>query len=170
MIIKWIGALCIIIACLGFGLMLAALHRREVKTLKNLISALDFMECELQFRMPSLSELCSRTAECCQENLRRVFTDLSSELENQIAPDVKHCMESVLSKSKDIPVETQKCLSILGENLGKFNLQGQLKGLESVQAECKERLRKLVGNYDMRLRSYQTLGLCGGVALIILLM
>ncbi len=170
MILKWIGAVCIITACLGFGLMIVTFHRREVEALKNLIFALEYMKCELQFRMPCLPDLCRRTADRCNGNLRKVFINLSCELENQIAPDVKHCMDSVLTRSKDVPNETKKCLSILGDNLGRFDLQGQLKGLESVQRECTEKLKKIVGNSDVRLRSYQTLGLCGGVALIILLM
>ncbi len=168
--IKWIGAALIITACVGFGLMIAGFHRREVAYLKKLISALNFMECELQFRMPPLPELCRRTAEECDGNLQKVFLSLSYELEDQIAPDVKHCMKSVLARTKDIPIETKNCLSLLGESLGRFDLQGQLKTLETVRKECKDRLNKLLGNADVRMRSYQTLGICAGAALIILLM
>ena len=150
--------------------MIAAFHRKEVETLKRLIYILDFMGSELEYRMPALSELCRRASEECSGGLRNVFLHLSLELDDQISPDVKHCMDFVLSKSRDIPKEAFHCLSLLGENLGRFDLQGQLKALDFVKSECQDKLKKLQGNSDVRLRSYRTLGLCGGIALIILLM
>lgn len=167
---KWIGAILIIAACVGFGLMIAGFHRKEVVGLKKLISALNFMEYELQYRMPALPELLRRTARECDGNLKKVFHNLAAELDEQVSPDVKHCMNSVLDRAKDIPNETKACLSMLGESLGQFDLQGQIKSLENVRRECNERLRKLLGNADVRMRSYQTLGVCAGAALIILLM
>lgn len=170
MMIKWIGAIFIIVSCIGFGIMMSGFHRKEVAGLKKLISALNFMECELQYRMPALPELLRRTAEECDGNLKNVFHNLSVELDQQVSPNVKHCMNSVLDRTKDIPPEAKACLFLLGENLGQFDLQGQMKSLENVRKECKERLSKLLGNADVRLRSYKTLGVCAGAALIILLM
>lgn len=167
---KWIGAILIIAACVGFGLMISGFHRKEVAGLKKLISALNFMECELQYRMPALPELLRRTATECDGNLKKVFHNLAAELDEQVSPDVKHCMNFVLDRAKDIPNETKVCLLMLGESLGQFDLQGQIKSLENVRRECKERLSNLLGNADVRLRSYQTLGVCAGAALIILLM
>lgn len=169
MILKIIGAICIVLSSFGFGMMTIALHKKEVRYLKNLIFALQFMQCELQYRMPSLPELCRRTAAECEGGLQKVFLKLTDELEDQISPDVHICMNAVLSHTKDLPAQTSQCLALLGENLGRFDLQGQILSLESVQNECRERMNKLTGNADVRLRSYQTLGLCCGAALVILL-
>ena len=169
MIIKWIGAALILVSCGSFGVIIAANHKNEVNTLKKLISALDYMECELQFRMYALPDLCRQTAGETEGILRRVFAMLANELEDQISPDVRHCMQSVLAKVKDVPVHTLVCLHLLGDSLGRFDLQGQLKGLEAVRQECRLKLNKLMGNSEVRIRSYQTLGLCAGAALVILL-
>ena len=169
MTVKLIGAILIIAACGAFGYMIAASHKREERTLKNLICALDYMECELQFRMTALPELCRQTASETSGILAKVFTMLANELENQICPDVKSCMAAVLSKTKDIPSQTMESLHLLGHCLGRFDLQGQLKGLESVRQECRIKLNKLMGNSEVRTRSYQTLGLCAGAALAVLL-
>ena len=170
MMIKMIGALCIVTACAGFGILISTFHKQEVNSLKDLISALDYMECELQFRMTALPDLCRRTAAECDGKLRRVFLTLSNELEDQIAPDVGQCMRSSLDKISDIPKQTSQCLVILGDSLGRFDLDGQLKSLESVRMECRERLKKLNDKSEKNLRSYQTLGICAGAALVILLM
>lgn len=149
--------------------MIAVYHKREVATLKGIIYALEYMMSELEYKLPPLSDLCRNTANYCDKNLQNVFLKLSNELDNQISPDVRHCMESVLSKTSHISEESKHCLYLLGNSLGQFDLQGQLRALTSVKKECAEKLNKLLLNSDIRLRSYRTLGLCTGVALIILL-
>lgn len=169
MILRWIGAVMIIIASAGFALLIAMFHKKEVTAVKNLIAALDYMECELQYRMYPLPQLCRMTAEECSGVLKNVFSSLANQLEDQISPDVRYCMRSVLSEQPNIPGQALECLYLLGDSLGRFDLQGQLKGLDTVRQECRQRLTKLNAGADVRLRSYQMLGICGGAALIILL-
>jgi hypothetical protein len=57
---------------------------------------------------------------------------------------------------------------MLGTSLGRYDLQGQLNGIESVRIRCRSDLEELERNRDVRLRSYQRLGLCAGCALAIL--
>ena len=168
--LKWIGAIMIIAACGGFCVMLAASYKKEERTLKNFINALDYMVCELQFRMNTLPDLCRQTAGECDGILRQTFIMLANELDDQISPDVRQCMNTVLAKTKDLPPLTKESFQLLGENLGRYDLSGQLVGLENVRQECRIKLSKLSGNKEMHLRSYQTLGLCAGAALVILLM
>ena len=170
MMLKWIGAILILISTGGFGFMLATNHKKEMAALKRLMNVLDYMECELQFRMYALPNLCRNAALETEGILRRVFQLLANELEEQISPDVKRCMQSVLARVSNLPPQTAECLKYLGDILGRFDLEGQLKGLNGVRQECQGRLNRLLGNADVRIRSYQTLGLCAGAALVILLM
>ena len=57
---------------------------------------------------------------------------------------------------------------MLGTSLGRFDLTGQLNGLEQVRSHCRRELEALAGNRDQRVRGYQTLGICAGAALAIL--
>lgn len=166
---KWIGALLIIAGCGGFGFSLAAAHRREENTLRKLISALDLMECELQYRLTPLPDLCRMAGQETTGCIREIFLRLSAELDAQIAPDVERCMTAALSGAPDLPKHSYNAFVTLGATLGRFDLSGQLKGLEQVRAECRRQLEVLSTNREPRLRSYQTLGLCAGAALAILL-
>ena len=47
-------------------------------------------------------------------------------------------------------------------------MAGQLLGLEEQRRRCNAELEKLNAGKEDRLRSYQTLGLCAGAALVIL--
>ena len=55
---KLFGALLVICGCGGMGFSIAAASKREEAALRQLIGALDFMECELQYHLTPLPELC----------------------------------------------------------------------------------------------------------------
>ena len=165
---KLIGALLVIAGCGGFGFMIAAAHRREEQTLRQLIAALDYMECELHYRLPPLPDLCRQVAGESRGVIQTIFALLAEELESQISPDVEHCMCAALSRVKDIPKETYAALELLGRSLGRFDIEGQQMGLEAVRHSCRQKVDMLSQNREVRLRSYQTLGLCAGAAIAIL--
>lgn len=168
MSIKIFGALCIILACGGMGYSMAAAHRREENDLRQLIGVLDFMGCELQYRLTPLPELCRCAAMEVNGSVGQVLQNLTQELEAQVSPDASSCMRAVVEKFSKLPASVRKNLLTLGASLGRFDLQGQLKGLEGVRVQCRNDLDALEKNRDVRLRSYQTLGLCAGCALAIL--
>lgn len=168
MYLKIVGAAMVVAGCGGFGFTLAANHRREEKTLRQLIGVLDFMECELQYHLTPLPELCRQAAKESTGPLSGLYLHLARELEDQISPDVASCMRSALAKTPNLPPVTRSCLEALGMSLGRFDLNGQLRWLEAVRTSCRRELESLSSNRDVRLRSYQTLGLCAGAALAIL--
>lgn len=165
---KLLGAIFVFAGCGGLGFKIASDHRREEKTLRSLIALLDYMGCELQYKMTPLPELCRQTAAQCCGCLRTVFMHLAMELEDQIAPDVERCMTAAICKTKDIPKSTLEGLELLGRSMGRYDVDGQLKALETVRDACRHILEKLSSNQDSRIRSYQTLGLCAGAAMAIL--
>lgn len=165
---KWMGAILILASCGGFGFSLAAQHLREEKTLRQLLSALDFMGCELQYRMTPLPELCHQTGEAVKGAVGQAFHALAREMEHQVSADVESCMNAALASLPDLPGHARNGLATLGQTLGRFDLEGQLKGLEAVRLDCRGKLKALTENKEPRLRSYQTLGLCTGAALAIL--
>lgn len=166
--LKWFGAMLIVFGCGSAGFTLSATHRKEEKTLRQLISALDYMQCELQYRCTALPDLCRLTAAQCTGALRSLFVTMACELEDQISPDVFCCMNTALTKVSTLPNHTREALRALGRTLGRFDLDGQLMGLENARHNCRSTLDKLSENREIRLRSYQTLSLCAGAALAIL--
>ena len=166
---KWIGAVLIVAGCGGFGFSLSAEHRREENSLRKLIALLDFMACELQYRMTPLPELCVAAAgETCGP-LKQVFSKLAELLEASVSWDVAGAMDDALQSAEPLPEKTRDNLLALGRSMGRFDLTGQLSALESVRAGCRRDLEEFTANRDIRLRNYQTLGICAGAAVAIIL-
>lgn len=158
----------IFVACGAMGMSLAGAHKQKERQLQQLISAARFMACELEYRQTSLPQLMQLCAEETGGAIGSVFTQLAEELERQIAPDAACCMASVVAQMPKLPAVVQEKLLLLGRTLGRFDISGQLSGMEAVAQLCKRDLDGLLLNRDARLRSYMTLGLCAGLALVIL--
>lgn len=166
---KWIGAVLIITGCSGCGFAIAAGNRREEQLLYQLVSVLQVIESDLQYRLTPLPELCRMAAGETKGILQAVFLNLYRELSWQKLPDAGSCMHAAIQRSGELPPRVRRLLVQLGHTLGRFDLSGQLQGIQSVRNRCEESLGSIRKNRDERLRSYQTLGICAGAALAILL-
>lgn len=167
MIGKWIGAMLVIAGCGAVGFSVASNHRKTEAGLRQLQEALSYMESELSFRLTPLPELCRRAGFSQKNGVGQTFRQLARELDSQISPDVEACMHEVLCRV-ELPKEVQEGFRKLGTSLGRFDLEGQVKGLKQVQDYCRRELEIMSQNREERLRSYQTLGLCAGASLAIL--
>ena len=169
MSIRFLGAVLIIAVCGGFGFRLAAAHRTDLLYLRNLVSVLDYMECELNYRLTPLPKLCRQAAGEHPKTIGPFFMQLADTLDSQICADVSVCVAAVLENFPAMPQGTVQCLRMLGSTLGCYDLDGQVKGLQGVRTESRRIYESLDANKDARLRSYRVLGICAGAALTIVL-
>ena len=162
-----VGAVLIVSGCGGFGISLAAAEKSREKIFRQLLSALQFMELELQYHLTPLPELLILAGKHSGGQIAAIFRGVSQELKEQVLPDVSSCMQKVLQqKETDRPV--RMILRQLGLGLGCFDLPGQLKGLQEAEESCLRELTKLEEGKSQRFRNYETLGFCAGIALAIL--
>ena len=126
------------------------------------------MKAELQFQLTSLPELCNYVSNQTEGRMRRIFARLSEELKTWTCPDSANCIRKILNEEKGLSQPVRKLLQELGNVLGRFDLNGQIQGLEMIKSECEYALKLLNVNRNERIQGYQTLGLCTGAALAIL--
>ena len=167
--LKWLGAILVIVGCGGFGFAMALNYRREEQAMSRLIAALSYMQCELECRLTPLPEVFRRISEMSGDCVGGFFQELAAELDRQISPDAKCCLEVVLKRRQDIPEQTELMLREVGISLGRFDLDGQIQEISAVKERCAHCLEHLRNQREDRIRGYQTLGLCAGAALAILL-
>lgn len=168
MTLQWFGAILVITACTGVGFSIAAFHIKTEKGLQQLILLLELMKQELQFHLTPLPQLIRLAQEESRGTIHAILETLAAELESQTHSDASVCMRKALALYPQLPPQVSRNLTQLGISLGRFDLDGQLSGLDSVRQLCQRELDGLLINRDVRLRSYRTLGLCAGIALVIL--
>ena len=59
-------------------------------------------------------------------------------------------------------------LMLLGDSLGKYDLEGQISGLIAVKESCKQLLEPLQLQLSNKLKTYRTLGFCAGLMVAII--
>lgn len=74
-----------------------------------------------------------------------------------------------LALSEEIPSSVRCLLNILGDSLGRYDLSGQLEGLQAVDSACRSRGEELKLKRNEKLHSFRILGFCAGIALAVLL-
>lgn len=168
--IQIVGALLVICGCAGVGYALSYHLRREEKSLEELQQCLDWMICEMNYQMPPLSHLFRGAAGTCKGVLSQFMECFAQELEHHTFPNVNECMERTLSTMTNIPEKTVANLKTLGTSLGQFDLDGQLDRLQACSALCKQDLARMKLDQDVRIRNNQTLSICAGVVLVIILL
>ena len=169
MSLKMIGSVLVILSFGTIGYYMSAAVRAEERCLCDLISILTYMESELQFRLTPLPVLCKLGAEQ-GTSLNKVFLALSEELDNQISPDPSRCMDAAIVRCGGQPRCVEGYLRELGRSFGRFDLKGQLLDLSTVRQRCMHDLNKLEKSKESRIKTYQTISLCIGVAAIIILL
>ena len=168
--VKYIGAALVFVSCSAVGFMMAANYRKEERYLFELIRTLENMECELEYRLTPLPHMCRNAAVDAYGSIGKVLNTLADELDSQVSPDAACCMQIALSSMSDLPHRIQSKMLELGNSLGRYDLDGQLKEIDAVKRSCSADLEEMRSNRDKRVRSYQTLGLCAGAGLAILLL
>lgn len=166
--LRFFGVAAVIAGCGGFGLSLAASCRKEISMLRKLISAIQEMEWELKYRMTELPELCEEAGNAATGMIREIFFEMAGKLKRREVADLSAAFISLINQ-KGLPRRVKGNMKQLAQCLGRYDLDGQLQGLESVRIQCRKDLQELETDGVQYLRSYQTLALCAGVALSILL-
>lgn len=162
--------MCVVGACGACGFSMAAGYRAMEHSLRQLKNGLELMQCQMEYRLTELPELCSILSSACAGPVGRFFDRLGQELRTGENPDVPACMALTLAKTEALPAPCPEILRQLGNTLGQLDLSGQRKGLASAREAVDRALRQIEAEKASRLRCYRALGLCGGAALAILLL
>lgn len=164
---RWAGAALIIAGCGGWGMAMAAAQLREEAMVRELQRFLKHIRWELEYRMTPLPELIQNGTGLTHGNLREVLIRFDENLRNLALPDAGSCMS--LALTEEIPSAVRSLLVFLGESLGRYDLSGQLEGLQAVETACRSRGEELRQERDAKLHSFRILGFCAGIALAVLL-
>lgn len=170
MVLKITGAILIIFVGGYTGNRLAAMHKKEEKSLNQLIFLLNFMQCQLQYRLTPLPALCRDTAKQATMSLQRFFNCLAAELDGQISPNVERCVTAAIAKTNQMPKETQKQVAKLGKTLGQFDIDGQVQQLQAINKECELLLYNYRENINPKAKNYSTIGFCFGAVVAVILL
>lgn len=158
----------ILVGCGACGYGAARESLREERMLRQFQRMLQVMVSELRYRLTPLPELVTMAAKETTGDLRKIMDRFSLLLAGGTLPDAASCMDSAMHPSILLAASVRAALLRLGASLGRFDLPGQLDGLGALQTETLQMLESLASNRAERIRSWRTLAICAGAALVVL--
>lgn len=170
MSVRWIGAILIFLSCGSVGFIKAAQFRTEERYIRDLIRILDHMTCELEYHLSPLPQICESASKLTFGYLQETFYQLSVALEQQTASNAGNCMNDILQQVNNMPKSLHEQLLVFSRSLGCYDLDGQLQQISAVREDSLFLLKKIRSEGKERTRNYQTLGICAGLGLAILLL
>ena len=166
--IRIIGAILIIGTCSALGFKMSANYKLQERQMEQLVEALLYISCEMSYRLTPLAQQFSGCCAITTGAVKTFFYQASRELSNQISPNASCCIQAALDKTSGLTPAAIKTIKQIGNTLGEFDLDGQLKALEETLILCRNTLSHLKAEQAVHTRNYQTLGICAGAALAIL--
>lgn len=169
MLLKCFGFLTVFLGCGYIGFRAGSNYRKDITVLRQLCGHIEYMICQLRYHQTSLPELFTQMQNDAQQPLRQLFGKICALFSEQAFSGAHECMLAAVEKMPDLPKMTRSCLMELAVTLGRFDLEGQLRGAESVLHRYTQKVAQMERNSHSQIRSYQVFGLCAGAALAILL-
>lgn len=169
--LKLLGLLLTAAGAAGVGFSAAAGLSRRVRTLRDLLGALELMEREIAFQLTPMDELFARLAQRTPEPAGAFFArcrrGLSSLGERSLSQIWRQALTEV---SLGLDAQTLDTLAGLGDLLGRYDGEGQKEALEQARLQLCQDLRRAEEDQAQRGHMYRMLGLTAGAFLVIVLL
>ena len=170
--IRMIGAALVVLSSGAVGFGFARAVKLQCAQLEGLLWALDTMQSEMSARLTPLAQLFSGLSACRQKDVAAFFAEAGRALSAQPYCTVPDCFKRGFQQAKGFRPgdESVQALYGLSLNLGRFDLESQLAAIERTKASVTAALLALQGQKRARCRSYETIGICAGLALAVMLL
>ena len=138
---KLLASVCIIASAVIFGMELSKHKRMKLCVLREICNALDLLHGEMRARPAHISVLCLRTSEKCRGQAGEFFLSVSDAIEDLGQMSFAEIWEkSMINTLLDLDRQAKNSFRMLGEKLGAFGIEEQLKAISF----CKEELELLL--------------------------
>lgn len=170
--IRIIGAALVVLSSGAVGFCFARAVRLQCAQLEGLLWALDTMQSEMSARLTPLAQIFTMLSACRQKDTAAFFAEAGRALSTQPYCTVPVSFRRGFQQAKRFRPgdESVQALYGLSVNLGRFELESQLAAIERAKASVTAALLSLQGQKRARCRSYETIGICAGLALAVVLL
>ena len=166
--IKMVGILLILCGAGGFGIVKAYLFYGQLNLVKAFSDALQIMKCEMNYTLAPLPKLCATVGKRSKGNCAHFFISFSSLLKEGVPRSIAARRLLADEKKYQLPKDARMTLLELFENLGAYELEGENQLIRASIQRLQASHSLLEQEKKPLAKSYAALGICTGLALVIL--
>lgn len=164
--LKIIGIALVLCGSAGFGIGKATQFYRQMRQLREFYNALEILKCEMNYSLAELPKLCRLTAKRSERTPARFLLNYAEALETGL-PRTKAAQRGM--ENLNLPADAQMTLLELFGSLGRYELAGENRLIQLSQHRLKAALERCEQEKKPLAKGYAALGICTGIALVILM-
>lgn len=168
--IRCIGFVLIVAGASSAGIWMASRVNQELKCYRALLSALISMQSEIRCNCSTVVYASEKASERIPAPVSDILRSISTKLKDDptVSPGLHaHC---VLRRMHEIPSEMRDIMRELFSLLGRQDLAAQLRALDLAVSRTECEINKLLSDRPDRCRTYRIMGICGGLAIAVILL
>lgn len=172
MAIKVIGVILVLCGSSGLGWYMADRGRQHIQLLEELRKKLMLLKGEIVYGNSPLGEACARVAAKSEGEFSSFFDAVSKRIEAQRGEPLYEIWKEETGKlDRNLPLsaEDKQQLEQFGEHLGYLNTEMQERTILLYLEQLEESITYLKEHQREKSRLYTSLGILGGVFLVIIL-
>ncbi|MEG6585626.1 stage III sporulation protein AB [Dendrosporobacter sp. 1207_IL3150] len=169
--LKLLGSIFVIITGTYIGFKLASRCSTRPQHIRQIISCIVSLKSYINYVSMPLPDALVKSTAGTEGPVSVFFRDTAALLEFNGWMNPQQAIKEVLGKMEDklaIEKPEREILSLLGANLGSMNREEQNKYLNMIQEQLENIEQEAVKTRDQNSKMYKYLGVCGGLAVVIL--
>lgn len=164
---KTAGVIFIILSVGSVGFRISAALKYRCRILRKLISALHLLEHELTFSGTPLPRAFTLMADAVEGCYQQIFGKIAQKMNKTRWLTPISAMEQALRECPD--EQTGEILMEFAGNIGRYDIDMQIKGIDIARTRLEGLVSVLEKERSVKSKTYETLGICAGLAAVILL-
>lgn len=164
---KLIGIAFVLFSASSVGFRISKGLGGQCRLARQILHALQVLRNEIACCCTPLPQAFALLAVASDGALESIFSRVAREMDRQRWLTPEQAMISALEETSLGPFDS--VLRNLCVKLGKYDVQAQIQGIEMAKEQTEEFLHTLEAEQNLKSKTYKTLGICAGLALVILL-
>lgn len=164
---KLMGMIFLVFACGSAGFRIAASLREKCSLYAMLLRQLAMMRQEICFYATPLAQVFALLAASGSGTLERVWKETARQMNTNPWMQPRYAMEQALASEQE--TDLAQILLPLCTQLGKYDADAQKKAIMAAEEQTKALLTSMEQERSVKSKTYQTLGICAGLAAAVLL-
>ena len=170
--VRLIGVFVLLFSCIGAGMWLGRKEQLRMQQLGELIRSMEFLKGEISFARTTLPEAMAQLSKHVKPPFQALYSKLALELKQHPGTgfgEILYAMLEVEKKNWDLLSEDVEHFYQACCNLGYLDKEMQIHILERYIKEQEKNVEQLAKEVPQKMKLYRSLGVLGGVFLVIVL-
>jgi len=164
---RMIGVLFIVLSAGSVGFRIAGSLSYKCKQARQLLNLLQILKNEISLCSTPLPQAFALLSVAAEGELKTIFSEVARAMDKQRWLKPETAMQTALEKTPLEPFGS--VLMELCAKLGKYDTEAQEQGIGAASMQTQALLQTLEREKSLKSKTYETLGICAGLALAILL-